>query len=176
MAGGWEYRSAQVMFRRILPLLTLVLAATGCVSRPPASLVQPWPDPPPPGYATFLFYSPQRAMGHGPSIYVDDVKPFEPHWASYSWTYVRAGQHTIRTKWMVGLRGLNSTNYATFQAGTNYYVKLVNSSRANPAYVTVYSGLTFVSGETAKKECTTCWYYPALFRQIDHTAELPLKQ
>lgn len=167
MAGRWLIS--------LLPLLLVTLMTiTGCTTTPPALNASvpptpPWPAPPPAGFATILMYTTRSAMGSGPSVYVDDVQAFKLHWHSYTWVYVRAGDHLIRTKWGIGLGGLNATGHVNLAAGKNYYLKLTEwddyyfeSDKEN-----VSAALRPVSEEFAMKETVHCDFEKPAVLQID---------
>ena len=114
-------------------------------------------------------YTTRSALGSGPSVYVDDVQAFKLHWHSYTWVYVRAGDHIIRTKWGIGLGGLNATGNVNLAAGKNYYLKLTEwddyyfeSEKEN-----VSAALRPVSEEVAIKETVHCDFEKPAVPQID---------
>jgi len=160
-------------------LLGFLVLLTGCATPPPALNASvpptpPWPAPPPAGFATILMYTTRSAMGNGPAVYVDDVQAFKLHWHSYTWVYARAGDHIIRTKWGIGLGGLNATGHVNLAAGKNYYLKLTEwddyyfeSDKEN-----VSAALRPVSEEFAMKETVHCDFEKPTVLQID-TVEQP---
>jgi Protein of unknown function (DUF2846) len=149
---------------RFLFVLTLALTA-GCITYPPASLVQPWPTPPPDGYAMLFMYSTQNESG--PSFSIDDTEIFRMRGNMYTWVYIRAGKHTFGTKWSTGFGSNKTKKDVTFDAGTNYYTRLLFKVDWNPYWSTIHAGVRQVSEQAAKKDTATCWFRKPLVSQID---------
>jgi hypothetical protein len=147
-------------------LLAALFLSGGCVTRPPATLTQPWPTPPKEGYALLMIYA-DHGSARGPSVFIDDTLTFQIHGNYYSWTYVRAGKHAFRTKWVWLFSGLNMDKPINLESGKSYYLKLIEQSNNNPYYTTVRVGIAKVSETIAKEEAATCWYHKAVIPQID---------
>ncbi len=174
---GWGFRASGRWLLSGL-LLSLVVTA-GCVTNPepvvpdsgPAvvSTGPVWPGTAPAGYATVLMYTTRRSVGSGPSVYVDDVEAFKLHWHSYTWVSVRAGNHVIRTKWGIGLGGLNAAGNVNLVAGKNYFLKLSESDDyySFSEKEDVSESLRTVSEAVALKEAVGCEFRPPMVRQID---------
>jgi hypothetical protein len=154
--------------KAVLPALAALLMA-GCVTHPSASTVQPWPDAPPQGYAMLLMY--RIPVGNPPAIYIDDVMAFKMNGNSYTWVYVKAGEHRFHTKWNFVLSGLNANRNFTFETGKSYYMKLLFSNDGNPYWMTIRSGIIEVPEEIARKEAATCWYRKPLVLEVNDAAE-----
>jgi len=152
--------------------LLAVLFTAGCVTHPPASLVQPWPTPPPEGYAMLMMYC-DNGGARGPSVFVDNALTFKMRGDCYSWTYVKAGKHTLRTKWMMMMGGLNKEIPLELEGGKSYYLKLLVGSKSDPFVVTVQSAMALVPEEIAKEDSRKCWFRKAERAQIDTTGEGP---
>lgn len=161
--------------RLLLPwLMVSLMVIVGCATTPPPTTASPpatppWPSPPPTGFATVLVYTTSRALGSGPEVYVDDVQAFKLYWHSYTWVYVRAGDHMIRTKWGIGLGGLNATGNVNLAAGKGYYLKLSESDDYffGADQERVSESLRTVSADVAIKETLLCDFRPPLVLQID---------
>ena len=141
---------------------------------PPASLVQPWPTPPPDGYAMFFVYSTQNEIG--PTFSIDDTEIFQIKRNMYTWVYIRAGKHTLGSKWSNGLWSNKNERSVTFEASTNYYTRMVFKEDWNPYWSTVHAGFRKVTEQAAKQDTATCWFRKPLVNQIDSTGIQPEKK
>lgn len=167
-------KSSLKIVLRILGMSALMLVV-GCASCPSSSTVQPWPDPPPDGYAILMMYDCNRKGGSGPSVFIDNTMIFKMRGNSYTWIYVSAGQHRFRTEWVWLMSGLNIDDKITFKAGESYYMKLLVSTDHNPFVMTIRSGLRQVSEQIAKNEAATCCYRKPPALRIDVSGEQPEK-
>jgi hypothetical protein len=150
-------------------LPALVAICAGCISYPPETLVQPLPDPPPDGYATLLVYSTQKG-GRGPTVFVDDTEVFRIPGISYSWVYVPAGEHTVKTKYWMMLHGLDGTKKINFQPGEKYYYKTAMWQGKSPApgfVVAIQAATVRIRPEKAEAELKKCWYRKPKTSRID---------
>lgn len=152
-------------------LMLALVFSSGCVTHPPASLTQPWPQPPPDGYAMLMMYC-DDGGARGPAIYIDNALTFKFRGDCYMWTYVKAGNHTLRTKWVWLFSGLNGESPMQLESGKNYYLKLFVGGSSNPYYTTVRAGIAAVPERVAKSEAPVkCWYRKAELTQIDTTSD-----
>ena len=150
---------------RLLPVLTLVLVA-GCETPPPsASVVQPWPGPPPAGYSMLMLYR-QGRPAVSPSIFIDDVKVLKLEYNSYTWVYVREGRHVIQGKFPFPFHGLNIGGEAKFEAGHNYYLKFNVWNGGGYPVAKIYSALVPETEPTGTAEAKRCWFHKPLVLQI----------
>lgn len=164
--------------RQSVPILALMLV-TGCETPPPlASAVQPWPVPPPPGYAMVMIYREGRPAV-SPSIFVDDVKVLKLNYNSYTWVYVRKGQHAVQMKFPFFFHGLNIRAETKFEAGKNYYLKLAVWNGGGYPIMKIYSTLNQVPEQTATAEAKRCWFRKPSVLQIEslnkETEEISVK-
>jgi len=159
---------------RCIAGISVLLLVAGCVTHPTSSTVQPWPGAPPDGYATFLMYC-NPSGRNGPLVSIDDTAAFKMRGNSYTWIYVKAGEHRLRTKWVWLMSGLNLDTKITFAAGKSYYTKLLVSNDGNPYVMTIRSGLLDVPEQVARKQAGTCWYRKPSVQQIDAVSEQSAK-
>jgi Protein of unknown function (DUF2846) len=138
-------------------ILMALLLSAGCVTHPPPSLVQPWPKPPQEHSALLMMYC-DHGGARGPSIFVDNELTFKFRGDCYMWTYVPAGKHTLRTKWVWLFSGLNKEIPMELESGKSYYLKLLVGSDNNPFYTTVRAGIVSVPEEIAESEAKKCWF------------------
>ena len=177
-----RWRKGILLNGLVLPLLLLVLMP-GCAGHPSKTAVQPWPLPPPPGYAMLMIYWTTGDWSEGGgagTIYIDDVKTFKMHVNHYSWLYVKAGPHVFRSEW--GFKafnwnpesGLNIKKPMTLQDGKSYYIKMrnwVERDRYAFSYADhIYTTVKMVPEKAAKMEATTCWFHKPLVSRIETTA------
>jgi hypothetical protein len=159
-------RVIRLLFHFLFSVLPLAFLA-GCVTHPSPTLVQPWPGRPPEGYATLLYYG---DGGHA-SFYVDNTRAFKMLNNGYTWVYVRAGDHTIHTKWNFLMSGMNASGDFAAVAGKTYYLKsILGNGNSNPWTTTIGSAMGLVPEKLAKQEAPTHWYYKPFVQQIDSVA------
>ena len=151
-----------------ISLLLGVILMAGCATDPSTSSVQPWPDSPPDGYAMFLMYCNQNTP-NGPQVSIDDTPAFKISGSSFTWVYIKEGQHRIRTKWFWSTRGLNLEDKITFSAGKSYYVMLLVAKDGNPYVTEIRTAIRPVSEQTARKEAAPCQYRKPFVFRIDTT-------
>jgi hypothetical protein len=153
------------MLKGILAALALTLLA-GCVTHPPAGLVQSWPAPPPDGYAMLMMYR-HMTGGGGPKVLIDDTPVFEMRGDCYSWIYVRSGEHRFRT---MGVRMFGNLNFDTqinLAAGHSYYLTLWERRNNYVYFEQIKSGMWSVTEQFARKKTADCWFSKPLVQQID---------
>ncbi len=80
--------------------------------------------PPQPGYGLVYFYRPQSvSLAGSPRILVDEREYFKMKGDSYSWLYMRAGNHNIFAKWGLLNRHLNKHYTFNVTDGSVYFLR-----------------------------------------------------
>jgi len=86
---------------------------------------------------------------------------------TYTWVYVREGQHTFRTKFPIFFGGLNLDGGFKVEAGQNFYLKLNVWNGGGYPVAKIYSTLYPVPEQTATTEAKRCWFRKPQSPQIE---------
>jgi len=104
--------------------------------------------PPQEGYSLVYFYRPKSPPSlKAPKVLVDKKEIFKLKNKSYTWLYIRAGQHTISTEWGWLGRGMNKYIKMNLASGTTYYLRFSGTTGSKHN-----TSLNAVDGYLAKKE------------------------
>lgn len=159
------------MKRFLLILIVLVAAGPVAAEAIKGSFTQA--PPAPEGYAVVYMYrlktEPAMRKAH---IHVDGEQVALLSNKSYTWFYVSAGSHTLRTKWGLFAEVPELEGVLQAQSGGVHYVKMTGSVMMLASKsARTYSGIHEVAEAEATADLAkTKKYNPAIVQTIGHTA------